>query len=154
MFQNTGERYEQASLEKNKLECRWFLFLCFFSLFHNGKHQYCIHVSAVCFSNVCSNRRSTSLLAFVALTAFKNKCPVTVRRGHRSSNLFLLLTGGRAHPNGRAQILWKDQRHQSGLCVCDGKAKSIILQDSTHILSALNSVSFLYDYYFWSCRVW
>lgn len=87
----------------------------FFSpLFHYGKHQCCIHVSAVCFSNVCSNRRSTSSLAFVALAAFKNKCPVTVRRGRRSSNLFL----------------------QSSLCVCDGKAKSIILQDGTRIRSA------------------
>lgn len=112
MFRNTGERYEQASLEKNKLECCWFLFVWFFfSLLHYGKPQYCIHVSAVCFSNVCSNRRSTSLLAFVALTAFKNKCPVTVRRGRRTSNLFLLLTDERARPNGRAQILRKGRRN-------------------------------------------
>lgn len=87
------------------------LFGLFFSLLHYGKPQYCIHVSAVCFSNVCSNRRSTSLLAFVALTAFKNKCPVTVRRGRRTSNLFLLLTDERARPNGRAQILRKGRRN-------------------------------------------
>lgn len=84
----------------------------FFSpLFHYGKHQCCIHVSPVCFSNVCSNRRSTSSLAFVALAAFKNKCPVTFRRGRRSSNLFLPPTDERARPNGRAQILRKDRRN-------------------------------------------
>lgn len=108
----SGERCEQASLENNKLECCWILFGFFFSpLFHYGKHQCCIHVSPVCFSNVCSNRRSTSSLAFVALAAFKNKCPVTFRRGRRSSNLFLPPTDERARPNGRAQILRKDPRN-------------------------------------------
>lgn len=125
----------------------WFVF---FQLLHYGKHQYCIHVSAVCFSNVCSNGRSTSLLAFVALTAFKNKCPATARRGRRTSNLFLLLTDERARPYGRAQILRKGRRNgkapvQSARLWWQSQVCCFVLQAGTHTLSALNSVSFLYN---------
>lgn len=91
---------KQASLYKNKLES--FVLVLFF---HFGKQQYCNRVSAVCFSNVCSNRRSTSLLILIAFTAFKSKCPTIVQRWFQSSNEILLLTAGRkAQRRGKAPV--------------------------------------------------
>lgn len=125
------------------------LFGFFFSLLHYGKHQYCIHVSAVCFSNVCSNRRSTSLLAFVALTAFKNKNVPERFAEDAERQICFCYWRTSVHVQTAVHRFCERAgvtgRHQSSLRVCDGKAKSTVLQDGTHTLSALNSVSFLYD---------
>lgn len=143
MFQNTGERYEQASLEKNKLECCWFLFVGGF--FFNFFTMENISIASMClpyaFQMFAATGVQTGLLALVALTAFKNKCPdCQICFCHWRTSVHVQPAVHRFCEGAGVM-----GRHQSSLRVCDGKAKSIVSQDGTHTLSALNSVSFLYD---------